>query len=436
MQKHAAKCIILRFQYKINPMKNIIKAIIIAFLFVFMMFLQASAQKKPYHGIEFSCHDFVDTLKIKIWDGAIIIPVKINGETKNLMFDTGAEMGFWIGEEEDWMTQSGNTITFVDSQKTRQKKAVMKLPPVKMGNITIENYTVVVDNALEDYVCDKIDGALGYDLVVRGLSFKFDTKDSLMIVTDRKGFFSKEEKGQPTLKYKRYHKTRPQVWVDFPFHRIKLLFDSGAIGGDFDLPEYLMSIWAKDDPELGRKMDEYTVLKDTTVFSSAGFFGRPNDTVPYRIFHCPEVEMGGIKFNDVWVSTDKRTGKVGSSILKKNSLIIDGHKRRLVLLPHDGDMVQYYGNEDKRGVKFLLADKNDTLGVIKIVVRKDGDAYRKGVRTGDYLIRVNEVEINDYCTYFNLKNKVGANHYLPLQDDSPLRYVFRSPEGEINEIDW
>ena len=140
--------------------------------------------------------------------------------------------------------------------------------------------------------------------------------------------------------------------------------------------------------------------------------------------------MGGITFTDVWVSTDNLTGKVGSSILKKNSLIIDGHKRKLVLLPHDGDMVQYYGNENKRGVKFLLADKNDTLGVIKAVARKDGDAYRKGIRTDDYLIRVNDVEITDYCTYLNLKEKVGANN------DSPLRYVFRSPEGEIKELDW
>ena len=138
--------------------------------------------------------------------------------------------------------------------------------------------------------------------------------------------------------------------------------------------------------------------------------------------------MGGITFTDVWVSTDKRTGKVGSSILKKNSLIIDGHKRQLVLLPHDGNMVQYYGNEDKRGVKFLLAGKNDTLGAIKVVVRKDGDAYRKGVRTGDYLIRVNDVDITDYCTYFNLRKNVSAN------DNSPLRYVFRSPEGEIKEV--
>ena len=67
---------------------------------------------------------------------------------------------------------------------------------------------------------------------------------------------------------------------------------------------------------------------------------------------------------------------------------------------------------------------------MKAVVRKSGDAYQKGIRTGDYLISVNGVEITDYCTYLNLKNNVRANN------DSPLRYIFRSPEGEIKEMDW
>lgn len=111
--------------------------------------------------------------------------------------------------------------------------------------------------------------------------------------------------------------------------------------------------------------------------------------------------------------------------MKKNSLIIDGHKRRFVLLPHDGNLVQNYGNEDKRGIKFIVTDKNDTLGAIKVAVRKNGDAYRKGVRTDDYLISVNGVEITDYCTYFKLK------------ESEKLKYcVFRSPEGEIKEMYW
>lgn len=401
------------------------KHILFTLLLVVVMSFSATAQKHLIDGIKFSRHHFVDTVKIKIWDGAVIIPVEINGQTRNLLFDSGASLGFWIGEKEDWMTPSNDSITVRDAKKVTKDMRFMMFPPIKMGNIVIENYPMVVDNGMSDFVCDRMDGAFGYDLVARGLSIKFDTKDSLMIVTDRKNFFSKEEKRQPTLKYKWYHKLRPYVWVHFPFHRIKLSFDSGAIGGGFDLTEDLMRIWADSDPELGQKMDEYTVLKDTTVFTTAGYFGRPSDTVPYRIFHCPEVEMGGISFTDVWVSTDKRSGKVGSSILKHNSLIINGNKRKLVLLPHEGKMVQNVGNKDTVGLKFILAEKGDTLGAMKAVVRKDGDAYQKGIRSGDYLESVNGVEITEYCTYLNLPT-----------DTTLRRFVFRTPEGTRKEVEW
>ena len=61
---------------------------------------QAPAQRLSDRYFGISEQDFVDTIKIKMWDGAIIVPVEIEGETKNLMFDTGAGTGFWIGEEE------------------------------------------------------------------------------------------------------------------------------------------------------------------------------------------------------------------------------------------------------------------------------------------------------------------------------------------------
>ena len=66
-------------------MKNHIKAIIIAILFVLAVFLQASAQKLI---MDYSISEkhFVDTIKIKMWKGAIIIPVEIDGETKNMIF--------------------------------------------------------------------------------------------------------------------------------------------------------------------------------------------------------------------------------------------------------------------------------------------------------------------------------------------------------------
>ena len=401
------------------------KHILYTLLLVVVTSFSATAQKKNIKGISFSQRNFVDTVKIKIWNGAVIIPVEINGEVKNLMFDTVAEHGFWIGDEEGWMKASGDTLVTTDSQNSKKKKALLTFPPIKVGDVVIENYPMMVDNGMKDYVCDRIDGAFGYDLVVCGLSFKFDTKDSVMIVTDRKNFFSKEEKRQPTLKYIKYHKTRPMVWVRFPFGQFKVVFDSGAIGGEIDLSEDFVSRIAKADPEIRQKLDAITVRKDTTVITEAGLFGNSNDTVSYRTLHCPEIGLDNLILKDVWISTDKRLSKIGSTILEHNSLIVNGDKMHLVLLPHDGKMVQNVGNENKKGLKFVFADKSDTLGVLKAVVRKDGEAYREGIRTGDYLESINGVPITEYCTYLNLVN-----------DTKMKRSVFRTPEGERKEIVW
>ena len=396
--------------------------------FIVLTSLSVEAQKKPFRDIHFSQHDFVDTIKIKIWNGAIIIPVEINGETKNLMFDTGANWGFWIGDEEEWMTPSAEILTVTDSQNAKMEKAVYRMPPIKMGNMTIENYPLIADDGMKEYVCDRIDGAFGFDLVTCGLSFKFDTKDSVMVVTDRKGFFKKEEKRQPELKYMpytSYYKTSPLVWVDFPWGRYKMLFDSGWIGGWIDMPEQTLNHWSKDDRKMQKRIDAYTALIDTTVATEAGVFGRSLDTMLYRRLHFPEVKVGDLALQDLWISTDSHSVKTGSALLEHASLIIDGPKKCFFFLPHDGNCEIVVGNEDKKGLTHVKADKGDTLGVMKAVVRKDGEAYQKGIRSGDYLISVNGIPITDYCTYINLKIDTDERHY-----------VYRTAQGEIKEIVW
>ena len=398
------------------------------FLLAVLTAFSASAQKKAFRNIRFSQHDFVDTVKIKIWDGAVIIPVEINGEVKNLMFDAGANWGFWIGNEEEWMTPSGDRLTMYDSQKAKKKMDIFRMPPIKMGNITIEHYPLVVDNGLTDMVCDRIDGAFGFDLITCGLSFKFDTKDSLMIVTDRKGFFSKEEKRQPKLKYepyKSYYMTCPLVWVNFPWGRAKMTFDLGWIGGWIDVPEPFLKRWSNDNPQIQQGITDYTVHIDTTFLTTAGLFGQSEDTMLYRRLHIPEVTMGDLALQDVWISTNSRMIKTGSAVLEHTSLIIDGPKKWFVFLPHDGKREIVVGNEDTKGVKHIWADKDDTLGVMKAVVRKGSEAYRKGIRTGDYLISFNGVPITDYCTFLNL-----------VEGGEMKRCVYRTPEGEIKEVEW
>lgn len=384
--------------------------------------LSAAAQEIGFTNFNLSRHDFVDTIKVEIIDGAVIVPVEINGEVKRLMFDTGAEFGFWIAGDESWMQPSGDSITITDSQNTSHEIPIYKVPSMTIGSTIIEGYPIIAQEEMNEIVCGRFDGGLGFNLVTKGLSFKLDTKDSLLIMTDRKRFFAKEEKGKPTLKYR--ENDVPRVMVDFPFTRVKTLFDTGWFGGWFDFPEYWLNRFSEDNKKMRQSIDGLTMQRDTSVIVQAGFFGRSSDTVPYRILHIPEVRLNSLTLKDVWIPTNSHTIKVGSALLKRNSLIIDSHKKCLVLLPHDKNLEQVVKNEGY-GLSFISADENDAFGAIKAVVRKGSKAYRKGIRTGDYLIIANGTPITDVCTYVILSDK-----------EKITNMVFRSVDGTEKEVVW
>ena len=384
--------------------------------------LSATAQVMDFTDFTLSRHDFVDTIKVEIVDGAVIVPVEIDGELKRMMFDTGSEYGFWIAGDEAWMQPSGDNITITDSQNTKHKIPIFMVPSMTLGSTVITGYPIIAQEEMNEILCGKFDGGLGFNLVAKGLSFKLDTKDSLLIMTDRKRFFAKEEKGQPTLKY--LEDDVPRVKVGFPFVRAKMLFDTGWLGGWFDFPEYWLKRWSKNDKKMRETVDGLTVQRDTSVVSQYGFFGRSADTISYRTLRIPTVKLDCLTLKDVWLSTNSHSMKTGSALLKHNSLIINAHKKRLVLLPHDGNLEQVVKNEGN-GVNFIAASENDSLGAIQAVVRNGSKAYRKGIRTGDYLVTANGTPIDDLCTYVMLLDK-----------EKVTSMVFRTPEGETKEVEW
>ena len=408
---------------KIILMKNQSKAIVLGLLLGVVAWGQASAQRLSDRYFGVSQQVFTDTIKIKMWNGAIIVPVEIEGETKNLMFDTGAGSGFWIGKKEAWMRSTDDSTYTTDAQNRHKMMEMVEIPSIKMGNIIIKGYRMVVDDALSNFTCGIIDGAFGFDLAAKGISFKFDTKDSLLIMTSHKGFFAKEEKGHARVKYKDYG-IRPKVWAKIPFARPKMLFDMGAIGGWFGLPQELLDLWSKNDPKIKQQLDAMTVNVDTTVMTYAGLFGASYDTVINGELCFPEIEVGDIILKDVWVNTATHNRAIGSSILEHVSLIIDAPKKSFYFLPHDGNP-EITVNNKPRGLDLVAAEEGDPLGAMKAVVRKGTEAYAKGIRTGDYLVSINGTPITCQCDYM-----------LLTRQESAKRYVFRTPEGKIKEIEW
>ena len=368
--------------------------------------------------VSFSKRDFVDTIKIKVIDGAVVVPMEIEGRIRHFLFDTGSPLGLWQGQKEPWMQQlMADSLLFGDSNKNRRLKIIYQIPSMKMGNLQIENYPMIVEDAMKDYLCDRFDGVLGFNLVGKGLSFKLDTKDSLLIVTDRKKFFSEEEKGLPSAKYRTKQAYRPLVIVDTPLGFIETVFDTGALNGWFDLPQAYLDRWFQKSTKKRKILDGLTIQSDTTIKASAGIYGLSTDTLLGRLLHFPTIVIGELPVNDLYVTTAYRTMKIGSALLKHSSLIIDAPRKRFVFLPHNQQEIRV-GNNEAGSISFIPSESSDTLGVLKAVVRKGSTAYKKGIRTGDYLREVNGIPINDLCTYMLMERK-----------DEDALFQFHSPDG-------
>ena len=133
---------------------------------------------------------------------------------------------------------------------------------MKMGNLQIENYPLIVEDAMKDYLCDRFDGVLGFNLVGKVFRSSWIRKDSLTIVTDRKKFFSAEEKGQPGAKYRTKQAYRPLVIVDTPLGFIETVFDTGALNGWIDLPQDYLDQWFRKSPKKRKVLDDLTIQTD------------------------------------------------------------------------------------------------------------------------------------------------------------------------------
>ena len=368
--------------------------------------------------VSFSKRDFADTIKIKVLDGAVIVPVEIEGQTRNLLFDTGSPLGLWNGQKEDWMKKiTTDSLTFGDVNKKEHNQIIYQFPTIKMGNLQIDNYPMIVEDAMSEFICNRFDGVIGFNLVGKGLSFKLDTKDSLLIVTDRKKFFAEEEKGRPTAKYKMKRAYCPLVYVESPIGWIETVFDTGALNRWFDLPQEDLDRWFQKSPKKRKLLDDLTIQTDTTINTDVGIYGFSADTIVRRFLHFPTIKIDKLPVNDLYITTAHRTMLVGSAVLKHVSLIIDAPRKQFVFVPHNNQDITVC-NSEAGGVSFVPSEAGDTLGVLKAVIRKGSIAYQKGIRTGDYLIEVNGIPIKDICTYMLMERK-----------DEETLFKFRSPKG-------
>jgi len=105
------------------------KRTVITVLLALVVTMFAQAQnliKNATAPVSFSKSDFVDTVKIKV---------------------------------------TADSLFFGDINKKSRQQVIYQFPTLKMGSLCIENYPMIVEDAMNEFICNRFDGVIGFNLV-------------------------------------------------------------------------------------------------------------------------------------------------------------------------------------------------------------------------------------------------------------------------------
>ena len=133
-------------------------------------------------------HNFADTLHITINNGLITVPVEIGGQIRPMILDTGAGMSVWTAEETEGAVVQSAAHAASDTHGKTQEVAELRFPSVRIGHVAMIDYPMLDgrESGFTQVACGRFYGLLSCNFIDKGISFKIDTKDSLLIITDRK----------------------------------------------------------------------------------------------------------------------------------------------------------------------------------------------------------------------------------------------------------
>lgn len=356
--------------------------------------------------------NYADTIPFTYRNGLILVPITIQGQTYQFMYDTGAmacmlpdTLGHLLVEE-----KRDRKITSADNVRS-EKLTYGVMSEMTLGKLHINGMKCVLQkpNSANRFV-------LGADaLFESGILAKIDMKKKILILTDRKKHFD-GEKG-----YK--------IPLDFslPMSKIKFRLSDGCTGkAIFDTGNnslFYISRKYYDDSVNGKTGDEFKKQVLWTDFGSVLIGANGAEAASEKIvMKIKEVKIKDVTLRDVPASVMEKYTGFGTGLLDYGSMIINPKEYCLFFQPYKEDNGIVQLKERDSYVEYNIQD-----GKIKVeLIDKNSELYRKGVRKGDYLVGVNDVPITSYEDYLEATKK------MKRKDTKIMKY--RTASGEIVEL--
>ena len=308
----------------------------------------AQSQLKRYDtDFRLSQKNFVMTVPIEIERGQIYLPVTIQGRQYRFKLDTGASQGVIYDDVDIEGLKVLGFIQSEDAAGQSRRVTTVELPPFRLDSLTISGFKVQRMHRL--VIREDEDGIIGFALFHRGLAAKIDTRNSVMILTDRKKYFRREQ-GE-ALKYRlKWHVPYINI-CPFVGTQDEALFDSGS--------PLLYAVNGQRFAQMQASVPsvEHQIEGITYGSHAIGHFGseRSHQII---LLSLDSLRWGNFILQEVHCATIQGGSHIGASLLRYGAMIIDPFRKQLVFQPYDGQ------------TSCVVANRRPDV----VIVEKDGKA--------------------------------------------------------------
>jgi len=351
---------------------------------------------------------FSDTIPITFEDGQVYFPVTVGSRTYRMNLDTGSGQGTLSAWSRLPVERELGRVVSRDANHRTDTVRAVTVAPMRIGRLTVTGYVASV--VRPKMRSGKYDGILGFDFFNKGIAVKIDVRAGQMILTDRKDLFDGEE-GFP-LKYKLKWFV-PHVLVS-PFirHVDEALFDTGA------RPLYEINKEQFDEHAYKSKQVNAQVESRTRGQLSIGLHGAEHKDV-VAFLRLDRLKWGDYEFRNYRTVTTQGASRIGAELLHYGSVIINPWKKVITFQPYDNPE---YTVIDNLGFNMAFVPK-DGRAVVGLI-RDDCEAYRKGMRQGDIILKIDGKPIPSFDAFTRFPFVKNREHTFTLSD----------AEGKVKEV--
>jgi hypothetical protein len=352
--------------------------------------------------------NFVDTIPIEFIDDQVYIPFTTGGKKYRMLLDTGSSHGILYRDSPIVWKQKVGCITSYDANGTPAKVDMVELPPFRIGHLSISGYKC---SLLAGGIHAGYDAVLGFDLFNKGITAKIDVKDSIMVLTDKTGFFDKE--GGYALRYK-IPRWVPIITVHpFGTNKDEARFDTGS------RRLYVMSSEVRKRISLADESFASQIEGISYGSRAIGSFG-PESSSEVAFLKLEEWHWGEYPFFDYHTMTTQGISRIGAEILRYGSIVINPKRKRLFFQPFNAEGCKI-GNSQTE-IAFVPSGNLASVGLIWEGSRH----YRNGFRQGDVILSIDGKPITSFSQFVTYPFIQGRKYKFTVHDKTGKTRIVES----------